>query len=65
MLFKHKYKRSNWMRGLLEAEDMVKQGYSVQQLEDEFFNDVGDYWKASNEYIDYYENNLKNIENNQ
>lgn len=31
MIFKKKYVRSEWMEGLLEAEQLIKNGYVFQQ----------------------------------
>jgi hypothetical protein len=35
MIFKKKYKRSDWMEGLLQAEELLKEGYTVGSTLDE------------------------------
>jgi hypothetical protein len=32
MIFKRKYKRSDWMEGLLECEQLINEGYRVGNL---------------------------------
>ncbi|UZS00909.1 hypothetical protein [Pseudomonas phage vB_PsaM_M1] len=35
MIFKKKYKRSAWFEGLLQAEELLKEGYQVGSTMDE------------------------------
>ena len=35
MIFKKKYKRSEWMDGLLQAEQLLKEGYEIGSTLDE------------------------------
>ena len=36
-MFKRKYKRSEWMEGLLEAEELYKDDWSADGIREEFF----------------------------
>lgn len=60
------YKRSDWLCGLLLAEEYIKTGFALLWVEKEFFSDEGgEHKNGVFDYIKHCENNLKNIENNQ
>lgn len=44
MFKKKQYKRSGWFEGLLDAEDMIKRGYTINHINDEplWFTKVDD-----------------------
>jgi hypothetical protein len=72
-LFK-KYKRSLWMSGLLSAERYIQNGYvldtsctdRLRLYRGDFGDDIdwitsGTHYEGVKDYLDYYENNLRNI----
>ena len=60
-IFKRKYKRSEWLSGLLNAEEIVKKHSEVPYwlIKKDF--QIGDYSQGENDYIVYFENILKNL----
>lgn len=70
-IFKRKYKRSQWMEGLLECEQMIKSGYRIDNLsfahqwfvlDDSHIGiplDNQERIQGVVDYIYHYENNLK------
>ena len=60
-MFKRKQERSEWMQGLINAERVVRSHGEVPYWLIKKDYQVGDYSQGENDYITYYENNLKNI----
>ena len=57
-----KTKRSEWMKGLLQAEELIKDGFAPLWVEQEYFYDEeNDYKHGVFSYLSYYNNNLKNL----
>jgi len=60
-----KTKRSGWMEGLLQAEEFIKDGFAPLWVEQGYFYDEeNDYKHGVFDYLNYYENNLKNLSKN-
>ena len=60
-----KNNRSEWMEGLLGAEEFIRDGFSPLWVEQEYFYDEeNDYKQGVFDYLRYYENNLKNLSKN-
>ena len=64
-IFKRKYKRSDWLEGLMAAERLNQSrgsdyalnylNYVISQVKHEEFR------QGYSDYLDYFENNLKNL----
>ena len=50
MMFKKKYKRSEWMTGLLAAELMLNEGYGFDEILREFYFDSNDVQEGASDY---------------
>lgn len=42
MIFKKKYKRSEWLEGLLKAEELYKDDWTTEGIRSEFFRTSSD-----------------------
>lgn len=66
-IFKRKYKRSDWLNGLLNAENIANK-YGIDECYLTYYNDIAtdysditEFSKGYYHYIIYYENILKNL----
>ena len=64
-ILKRKYKRSDWLEGLMAAEIVQERftyessyNYYIFEIENKVFPEFSSGYK---DYLDYYENNLKNL----